>query len=107
MSSEKLPEALSALGARFADFASQPRPHSTHDAGVDFVEFQRLAIAPSPLERWLARLPLAQIISDSMPPDIAEIELDDCGMRALAGLQKVVLRVVLEPDNIFSLRNFS
>ncbi len=84
ISPEKLPGALAAVFAR-VPLDDKRIPALAFDSATDFAEFQRMSVAPSPLERWLARLPLAQIIGDSMPPDVSAIELNGSGMRALAG----------------------
>ena len=70
LSLSKLPEALSAIHARVP--SSSNAYDQDRDSVVDFPEFQVAAIAPGPLERWLSRLPLAQIISDAMPPEVSE-----------------------------------
>ena len=91
----KLPEALAAAHASVSIADSLARLDSNCDSVVDFSEFQRAVVAPSALERWLARLPLAQIISDAMPPEVSEMGLDDGLLRALAHLPADVVQASL------------
>ena len=101
MSFSKLPAALAGVFARLHSLGDGPAAPtdpaaSPPPASIDFSDFQRYVTAPSPLERWLARLPLAQIIADAMPPEICALERDESIMRTLADLPSDVLLASLQ-----------
>lgn len=100
LSFAKLPEALASAHAAVPITDSLTGLDANCDSVVDFSEFQRAAVAPSALERWLARLPLAQIISDAMPPEVSAMGLGDGLLRALADLPADVVQASLQASLI-------
>jgi hypothetical protein len=93
---DRLPQALAAAFARSPEPSCRRQLELAGGAVIDFTEFRRILIAPSALERWLMRLPLAKIISDAMPPDIGETELDGSGLMELAGLPPDIVSTSLQ-----------
>jgi hypothetical protein len=89
-----LPQALADIHANASNISTNVDENC--DSAIDFSEFQAAAVAASPLERWLSRIPLAQIISDAMPPEISGKGMDEGMLRALADLPADVIQASLQ-----------